>query len=152
MSTESALQFATFVKQKYPKLFEAARERADRATNVEKVTGMGLVDPSSIGKAAKSNGGWWNTFLKSTAALGTTYLTLKNQRDALKMNLKRQEQGLAPVDIQPSGPVIRTQVDLPPDVVQKVTSSAGLQVNKILMFGAFALAAVLLLGPKRRGR
>ena len=41
-------------------------------------------------------------------------------------------------------PVIRTQIELEPELIDKITGSAGVQVNKMLLFGAAAVVAIML--------
>jgi len=125
------LQFATWLKKTNPGLYQAAVERANAST---------------FGAAEETEGesSWWQKLVGGIAAAGTTYLTLKNQRDAMKINLERAQTGLPPIDAGTSAPVIKTQIDLPPDVVNKITQSAGTNINKMLMFGAAAIGAVML--------
>jgi hypothetical protein len=124
------LQFTTWLRKTNPGLYQAAVAKANAST---------------LG-AAETEGetSWWQKLAGGIAAAGTTYLTLKNQRDAMKINLQRAQDGLAPIDVGDSAPVIRTQIDLPDDVMYKITQSAGSNVNKLLLFGAAAIAAVML--------
>lgn len=133
----SRAQFLTWVKIKHPAVYQAAVSRANAAT-------LGQTD-----EAAKTS--WWQKAVTGIAAVGTTYLGLKNQRDAMKINLQRAEAGLEPIDIEGSAPVIKTQIELSDDILSKITESAGSNINKMLLFGGAAVIALLLvMQPKRR--
>lgn len=136
----SALQFASWLKAEHPALYRRAKMAADRAVQQKaQLSGLGESD-----EAAKKP--WYQTFFQTVATAGTTLLQLKAQKSQLETNLKRAEQGLPPVTYADTGPTIRTQVNLEPDVVDKITSSAGSNINKVLLFGALGLLAWKVLG------
>jgi len=132
------LQFLTWVRENHPGLYNAVMERAVRQTYEGKLAGLGEDAQPTL----------WSKFMDGAVKLGATYLTLKNQRDALKLNMTRAEQGLPPIDPGITAPVIRTQIDLPPDVIEKITSEAGLGLNKILLFGGAALLAFMIISKR----
>ena len=135
-TAESKLQFLTWVQKRFPDLYAAAMERAESEEFSDQLAGLGEDEPKTS---------FWSKVGGALTGLGTTYLTLKNQRDAMKLNLQRAQQGLPPVDIGATAPVVRTEIDLPPDVVSKLTSEAGMNVNKVLLFGGAALVAFMLM-------
>lgn len=135
MSAKTAIEFAAWLKRNHPGIYQKAKAEADRKTGVKQMAGLGEDDAKQ---------GWFSSFLEKAAAVGSTYLNLKNQRDALKLNIERAQAGMPPVDIETT-PTLKTQVELPPDVVDKISASAGLQVNKLLLFGGLGLAAFMLL-------
>ncbi len=135
MSAQSRVQFADWLKTNHPALFKRAIRVAENATN----NGLGQVAP--VAEPTKS---FWEKFTEAAAGLGTTYLTLKNQRDAMKINLERAQQGLSPIDAGTSAPVITTQVALSPELTNRLVSTAGEGMNKMLLFGAAAVAAFFL--------
>lgn len=135
MSAKTAIEFAAWLKREHPAVYKRAKAAADRKAEAKQLSGLGEDDAKQ---------GWFSTFLENAAAVGSTYLNLKNQRDALKMNIERAQAGMPPVDLETT-PTLKTQVELPPDVVDKISASAGLQVNKILLFGGLGLAAFMLL-------
>lgn len=128
------MQFLTWLSDKHPELYNAALERVERQEQAAQLSGLGAEEGES----------WWQKISGGLLAVGSTYLSLKNQRDAMKLNLARAEQGLPPVDPGITAPVIRTEIDLPPDVINKITGTAGVQVNKMLIFGAAAVLAIML--------
>lgn len=153
MNERAKLQFAAWLKQSHPQIYKRAAKAADvavahraeaatNALNARNANGLGQVTNGAAETEAKA--GWFNTFLKSAATLGTTYLTIKNQQDQMDLNIERAQAGLPPLDIAQQ-PILTTQIQLPPETVSKITASAGMQVNKILMFGGLALAAFFLL-------
>lgn len=142
--TQARLQFLSWLQEKHPALFEAAIVQADKTTPVAATLGQ---NGAEVQQAA-NDPGFWDRLQNAAIGLGTTYLTLKNQRDAMQLNLERARQGLPPIDAGVTAPVIRTEIDLPPDVVDRVTQSAGIQVNKILLWGGLALAAFYLFQRK----
>ena len=129
------MQFLTWLQDKHPQLYNAVMEKMERAERQQQLSGLGQTENGES---------WWQKLSGGLLAVGSTYLSLKNQRDAMKLNLARAEQGLPPVDPGITAPVIRTEIDLPPDVVEKITGTAGTQVNKMLLFGAAAIVGIML--------
>jgi hypothetical protein len=138
MSAQSRVQLADWLKTNHPALFQRAIRVAENATN----NGLGQMGPSA--PAPEPTKSFWEKFTEAAAGLGTTYLTLKNQRDAMKINLDRAQQGLPPIDAGTSAPVITTQVALSPELTNRLVSTAGEGLNKMLLFGAAAVAAFFL--------
>ena len=132
---KAQMQFLTWLDNKHPELYDAVMLKIMRQDDAKKMAGLGEEETESM----------WSKITTGLMAVGTTYLSLKNQRDAMKLNLARAEQGLPPVDAGVTAPIIRTEIDLPPDVIDKLTSTAGLQINKILLFGGVALALFFIM-------
>lgn len=127
-------QFLTWAHETFPDLYEAVLTRV--AEENAHLAGLGQEETQS----------WWQKAATAFTALGTTYLGLKNQRDIMKINLQRAQMGQAPISGEDlTAPVVQTRIDLDPDTVAKLTQGAGMQVNKILLFGGIALVGVLLL-------
>ena len=124
------LQFATWLKNTNPELFQ----RAVAAANASTMGGLG-----------EESSGFWGKFVDTVTGLGTTYLTLKNQKDAMAINLERAKQGQPPIDIATTAPVVRTQVDVSPELAQKLVASAGSGLNKTLLLVGGGVLAFLLL-------
>lgn len=152
MNERAKIQFAAWLKQTYPTLYKRAATAADKAlaarteamekVTIKKANGKTL---SGLGQAeTEAKKSWFGNFLDSAVSLGSAYLSLKNQQDQLQINAQRAAQGLPPIDIA-GAPVLRTQVELPPETVDKITAGAGLQVNKILLFAGIGIAAYMLL-------
>lgn len=129
------MQFLTWLREKHPQLYNAVMEKMERSEYNAQLSGLGQTE---------NGDSWWQKLTGGLLAVGTTYLSLKNQRDAMKLNLARAEQGLPPIDPGITAPVIRTQIDLPPDVIEKITGTAGTQVNKMLLFAGAAIIGIML--------
>lgn len=172
MNSRNALQFATWMRARHPKLYKAAKLHADKTVGrrgrrrrrrgsraplvIQKqkpTIGPSWYRPATTPVQLRGLGaenttekeGWLSKFMGFVGSAGSTYLSLKNQRDLLKMNMERAAQGLPPIDIETTGPIIRTEVALPDDVVDKITASAGMNINKILLFTGIGVAAYFLL-------
>lgn len=129
---QARLQFADWLKTEHPALFQRAVAIAENST------------PDSLPPGLGAEGeGFWSKFSKAALGLGTTYLALKNQRDAMKVNLQRAQAGQPPIDVATSAPVIKTQVDLSPELTQRLVSTAGAGINKTLMMVGVGLVALL---------
>lgn len=127
------MQFAQWLKTSHPEIYRSAVATADTEATL-----------SGLGEEAPPSESWWSKFLKGAAAAGATYLGLKAQRDQLKLNIARAQQGQPPIDVV-GQPVLETKVSLAPDVTEKIVESAGRNVNKVLLFGGLGLLAFLLL-------
>ena len=134
----SRVLFADWLQEKHPEIYNRALRVAENSKAPQNnLAGMGQADTTE-----KS---FWSKFAEAAAGLGTTYLSLKNQRDAMKINIARAEQGLPPIDPSYSAPVIRTQVAIDDATAEKLASTAGEGLNKILLFGGLALLAFMLI-------
>lgn len=144
-ASNSALQFASWLRINHPKLFRQAAERADIAAEMRNGNftrrGLGLVETEVV---AEKSTGWFDTFLKVAGGLGATYLSLEAQKKQLQINIQRAQMGLDPIDVA-GNPVITTEVVLDQNTVSKITQSAGLQVNKVLIFAGLAAVAAFFL-------
>ena len=142
-------QFLTWLQNNHPELFDAVVARASTANMAiiaQELSGLGVHGGAEgvLTSVKDSGDAWWQKIAGGLTAAGTVYLSLKNQRDAMELNLERAKQGLPPVDAGVTAPVIRTEIDLPPDVVKQLTAGAGQQVNKLLLFGGAAIIAIML--------
>ncbi len=135
--TRARLQFLTWLSETFPELYAAASSAADSNANV--LAGLGQNEIVSSGTS------WWEKLAGAATVLGTTYLGLKNQRDILKINLERAQRGEPPISGEDlTAPVIQTRIELQPETIDKLTAGAGAQINKMLLFGAAAIVAIML--------
>jgi len=128
---QARLQFANWLKENHPEIFAKAITIA--ANSEATLKGLGE-------EPAKS---FWQKFTDAATGLGTTYLALRNQKEAMKINLARAEAGQPPIDVATSAPVIRTQVDMSPQLQQRLVSTAGEGINKALLWGGLGLLAFM---------
>lgn len=126
---QARIDFAKWLKSEHPELFQKAITIAAKNT----LSGLG-----------EETEGFWSKFTKAAAGLGTTYLALKNQRDAMKINLERAQAGQPPIDVATSAPAVRTQVDLSPELTKQLVSTAGAGINKTLLLAGAGIAAFIL--------
>ena len=133
MSAQSRIDFAQWLKNEHPAIFT----RAVKAANTNGTLG-------ALGEGES----FWSKFTKAAAGLGTTYLALKNQRDVMKINLARAQQGQPPIDAATSAPVVRTQVDMSPELTNKLVSTAGAGINKTLLLAGAAILAAFFIFKK----
>jgi len=129
---QARLQFADWLKTNHPAIFARAIRVAEKSTAT--LEGLGEEPTKSF----------WEKFSDAAVGIGTTYLSLKNQRDAMKLNLERAQQGLPPIDAATSAPVVKTQVDLSPELTTRLVSTAGEGINKVLLLVAAGVAAFFL--------
>jgi hypothetical protein len=131
MSAQSQVEFAQWLKNNHPALFERAISIASNSTNA--LNGLG----------AENGESFWSKFTTAALGLGTTYLALKNQRDAMKLNLERAKTGLPPIDMATSAPVVRTQIDMSPELTSRLVSNVGGALQTPLILAGVALVALL---------
>lgn len=126
---QARIQFANWLKENHPNIFNAAIKKAGAGE-------LGADEP-----ATKS---FWQKFTDAATGLGTTYLALRNQKEAMKINLARAQAGQPPIDVASSAPVVRTQVDLSPQLQSRLISTAGEGLNKTLLYGGLAFLGFLM--------
>jgi len=121
-----------------------------QAAGVTEGDQLGFLDWGNTGlvetAGATDTKSFWSKFAEGALAAGTTYLTLKNQRDAMKINLERAQIGQPPIDMATSAPVIRTVVEVEPATARALASDVGAGINKtMLVVGGVALVAMFFL-------
>jgi len=129
MSVTSQAQFLTWLKNRHPELYSATIEQAEMST----LSGLGAEE--SV----------WSKIVNGVSSLGTTYLALKNQKDLLALNLERAKAGQPPLDAGATAPVVRTQIDLPPELMSQLQQGAADTTKKILIYGGAGLLGFVLL-------
>lgn len=130
--TTARLQFATWLKRENPELFRRAMAMAERQTPA-------LGDTAPV--AAPS---FWSKFADSLTNLATAAFALKSQKAILQTNIQRAQQGLPPVSMEQGAPVVRTQIDVTPEVATRLQESAAEGTRKLLLYGGLAAAAYFL--------
>lgn len=160
------VQFAEWLEDTFPQLYREALERAENDTRVNanakaienanaKAQLSGIFDvatnvTSTATGTTTDSKSLWERFSEGALALGTTYLSLKNQRDLVAINLERAKAGQAPLDASTMAPVIKTQIDMDPELAARLASNVGSGLNRTLLIGgAVALLAILFLGRKK---
>jgi len=134
------LQFLTWARETFPDLYYAATDVAENNT----LSGLGVHGEET------TTDSWWQKAAGAFTTLGTTYLGLKNQRDIMAINLERAKAGQPPISGEDlTAPIVQTRIDLPEGTIERLTAGAGAQVNKMLMFGALGLVAVLIFMKRR---
>lgn len=137
------LQFADWLKTTHPEIFERAISIAENSTNA--LSGLGVHGDEVT---VTTGGSFWDKFKAAAVGMGTTYLTLKNQRDAMKINLERAQAGLPPIDMATSAPIVRTQIDLSPELTQRLVSNVGSVLQTPMLIAGAAVAAFFLFRKK----
>jgi len=127
---QARIDFAQWVKDNHPALFAKAVAIAENST-------------ATLGAMGEETGSFWSKFGTAVMGLGTTYLALKNQRDAMKINLERAQQGQPPIDMATSAPIVRTQVDMSPELTQRLVSNVGAGMQTPLIIAGIGLVALL---------
>jgi len=151
---QARLQFVTWLRKTHPEIYRAAmasteawrRKSAARTGNAATLEGLGQ---TTKGGAVEEQS-FWQKLGGTLTTIGTTYLTYKTQKDAMEINLGRAEQGLPPIDTSYAAPVVRTQIEISPEIAARLQETGGEAMRKMMMFGGLALAAVVVMfGMKR---
>lgn len=145
---QARIAFVSWLQNAHPALAAAAIEAAENSSISGNATnGLGQYE---MGPPAPeiSGGSFWEKLTTGAIALGGTYLTLKAQRDAMKINLARAEQGLPPIDPALAAPTIRTVVDIDPNLARNLASNIGSGLNRTLLFAGAAILAFFLFTKK----
>lgn len=163
------VQFADWLKRKMPEVWAVAEEAA--VNQAERLDAMqaGVYGGEQLGgwfadfftapvqtvkeattataTAVKST---WEKLLDGAIAGGTAYLTYQNQKDMLALNIERAKMGLPPLDAGATAPVIKTQVDIAPELADKLVSNLGSSINRnMMLFGAIAIGALIFFGMRK---
>lgn len=69
---------------------------------------------------------WYQKVLDVAGSVGEAYFTYKAQKDVMKVQQRRAEQGLPPIPTEAYAPTIRHQVDIPPEIKQAAMGTGTL--------------------------
>jgi hypothetical protein len=125
---ESRNQFYDWLQRRHPRV-------------MDRVMGFGygtLADATPA--AAAPDAPWYETLAVGLSKAAPNLITAKAQYDLIKVNMKRSQQGLPPIDSASVAPTVRVQTDLPPEVKQTNT------IIKWAVGGVGVLGALKLLG------
>jgi hypothetical protein len=157
------LQFADWLEKAMPQVFQVAAETASAHASAQaalfeqKKAQLGElgIDWGDIWSAPETvtttttDKSFWEKFLDGAIGAGTAYLTLENQKDILALNIERAKMGQPPLDAATTAPVIRTQVDIDPELAKSLMSDVGSSINRnMLIIAGVGLVAILFLGRK----
>jgi hypothetical protein len=158
------LQFADWLEKQFPPVFQIAAEQASAHASAQaalfeqKKAQLGELGidwgdiwsaPETVTKTTEATQSTWSKFIDGAIAAGTAYLTLENQKDILALNIERAKAGQPPIDAATTAPIIRTQVDIDPELAKSLMADAGGTITRNMMIiAAVGLAAILFLGRK----
>lgn len=145
---QARLQFATWVKDKHPDIYSAAMRRAEKW---RREWGQKRGQPATLeglGQDGETQS-FWDKFREGVTTLGTTYLTYKTQSDAMDINMTRAEQGLPPIDTSFAAPVVRTQIDISPEIAARLQETGTEAMKNMALYGGLALVAVMVIMKMR---
>lgn len=162
------VQFAAWLQEKMPEVWAVAEQAAKNQSERLKATQAGVYGGAQLGgfmdfftapvqtvkdattattTAIKST---WEKLLDGAIAGGTAYLTYQNQKDMLALNIERAKAGLPPLDAAATAPVIRTVIDMEPELAREITGNIGSSINRNMMvFGGLALVALIFFGMRK---
>lgn len=129
MKTRNQQRFIAWTKKTFPKLYHAA------LLDIKSKKGLGGI------------GDFFGDLIGSLKDLAPSYLQFKQQKDLMKMQLKRAQQGLPPADVKDYAPVIKTQIDLAPATRTAVIGGMKDMIMPIAIGGGVLL---LVLALKKR--
>ena len=143
-TAQSKREFLRWFKQNEPMLYRVAEKRL----KIQGHKRLGATEEKS--KFSLSD--FFKSAVETVKQALPTYLQAKQQKQIMDMQIKRAEQGLPPADVEAYTPAIKIQPVVTPDtekVIERVaikTLSSG--TNKLLMFGALGLGALIFLKRK----
>ncbi len=132
---------ATYSPEVYAAVMEQVPEAAQAIATppgMEGIMGLGygFGQVPQATQATPEDKPWWEKVLGAAAGIGESYFQYKAQKDVLKIQQKRAEQGLAPITTEAYAPTIRHAVDIPPELKQAAVGTGTLMA---LGLGALAL-------------
>lgn len=132
---------ATYSPEVYAAVMEQVPEAAQAIATPPGMEGFGTMygfgqTPQPTQQAtAEPQPAWWEKALSAAAGIGESYFQYKAQKDVLKIQQQRAEQGLPPISTEAYAPTIRHSVDIPPEFKQ-----AAMGTGTLVALGLGALA------------
>lgn len=143
---QATKEFLGWLSAYSPELYAAVMEKVPEAAQavatppgMDGLMGMGYgfgQVPQPTTSPAPEPKAWWEKALDAAADLGTAYFGYQAQKDVLKVQQKRAEQGLPPIESAAYAPTIRHAVDIPPEFKQ---GAMGVGTLAVMGVGAVVL-------------
>lgn len=127
-------QFVTWLKNTHPDLWQGIMQ--------SELGGLGVHEaPEAVPERSM-----WEKIIDGATKVGSTYLQYEAQRKILKMNIERAQQGLPPLDPSIIGatPVIRTEIDISPEMAAGLKQKLGMGIGTIALIGAGVLLLLFM--------
>lgn len=134
------VQFLDWMKRTNPELYRKVMSKATGET------GMSAYMDNGLGQDTKPS--LWERITSSISEIGTAYVGYQAQSEMMDINLERARQGLPPLDAASMAPVVRTQVEITPEIAASLKDAGMAGLQRVLLFGGLALAAVFLFMKK----
>lgn len=128
--TRNQKNFVLWIRKFNPKLYRAALLRANKKHGLSGI------------------GDFFGDLLGNLTDLAPKYLQFKQQKDLMKMQLKRAQEGLPPAKVEDYAPVIKTRIDLAP--ATRTAMVGGIKdIMMPLAIGGGVLLLVLAMKKRR---
>jgi len=132
---QAQLQFLTWLQDRFPNLYKDTIELTyKQAAKNDAMDGLGFTFPKID----------WSKLTENLVKVGTAVYTIKAQKDIIDTNLDRVQQGLPPIDPGVLAPVIRTEIDIQPEIAESLKQTFTSGRNMALVVVAAALGAFLI--------
>lgn len=96
--------------------------------------------------------GWLDDIISTVKEVAPSLVQAKSQRDILKTQMKRAEQGLPPLKTESIAPTVKVQADITPEAKQEIMVTAKETMNKVFMPLALGLGGLALFAWSKKGR
>lgn len=145
---EARVLFANWLKSTDPALFDAAYKDAEQWRKSEAEQSGDPATISGLGANGEPQS-FWERFTTGLTNLATGVLAYKSQKQILETNIQRAEQGLPPIDPATAGPVLRTQVEVTPEIAARLQQTAAEGARTMLLWGGALVLGYFLLFRRR---
>lgn len=115
----------------YAEVMSQVPEAAAAVSMTPHMQGLGMFlgqapAPQTTTAAAPPQQAWWEKALAAATEIGGAYFGYQAQKDILKVQTQRAQQGLPPIPTEAYAPTIRHSVDIPPEFRQQVMGGGTL--------------------------
>lgn len=131
---QAVKEFLGFLSKYSPEVYAAVMSQVPEAAAAVSMTphmqGLGMFlgqapAPQTTATTAPQKA-WWEKALAAATEIGGAYFGYKAQKDVLKVQTQRAQQGLPPIPTEAYAPTIRHSVDIPPEFRQQVMGGGTL--------------------------
>lgn len=129
VKTANQKKYILWMKKNSPKLYRAAIAKMSQST--------------LLGEEPPTPENWFSSLTNTIMDLAPKYLQLKQQKDVMKMQMKRAQQGLPPANVADYAPVVKADINLAPETRKEIIEAGQSSLNdmmKPLLIGGGLLA------------
>lgn len=113
---QAKMLYAKWVERRHPQIYKVAVELSKKGHDIK----------SGLGEEQPKDKNWWDKLADNLTTVGTAAINLEAQRNILREQSRRANQGLAPLETSQFAPTVRVAGEVSTQSLENIKTSFGL--------------------------